>query len=191
MSHNVIDNGMPSVRHPWLAVSSAGLATFAVVTTEMLPVGLLTTLAQALNTSTGSAGMAVSLPALLAALFAPLVVIGSGEIDRRIILRWLLVLLVVANLASALATGMATLLAARVLVGFCMGASGRLPAGCHHVWCRPVPSGWPAPWCLVAWRWPPCWAYRWALWRVIPSAGAGRLWRWPCSALPCWHCRSS
>lgn len=129
MSHNVIDNGMPSVRHSWLAVSSAGLATFAVVTTEMLPVGLLTTLAQALNTSTGSAGMAVSLPALLAALFAPLVVIGSGEIDRRIILRWLLVLLVVANLASALATGMATLLAARVLVGFCMGGIWAIAGG--------------------------------------------------------------
>lgn len=29
-------------RHPWWAVTAVSLATFSVVTTEMLPVGLLT-----------------------------------------------------------------------------------------------------------------------------------------------------
>lgn len=110
-----------TVRHPWLAVIAVGVATFSVVTTEMLPVGLLTTIADALDTSSGTAGLMISLPALLAALFAPLVVIASGGMDRRKILCGLLGLLVIANMASALAPSWGWMLAARVLVGFCMG----------------------------------------------------------------------
>ena len=119
----------PSVRHPWLAVTTAGMATFSVVTTEMLPVGLLTPIADTLDTSTGSAGLMISLPALLAALFAPLVVIVSGSLDRRKILCALLTLLVIANIASALAQNMASMLAARVLVGFCMGGIWAIAGG--------------------------------------------------------------
>ena len=62
-----------TARHPWLAVIAVGLATFCVVTTEMLPVGLLTPIAETLDTSAGTAGLVISLPALLAAVFAPLV----------------------------------------------------------------------------------------------------------------------
>lgn len=65
--------GQPSKRQSWLAVIAVGLATFSVVTTEMLPVGLLTPIADSLQTSTGTAALLISLPALLAALFAPLV----------------------------------------------------------------------------------------------------------------------
>lgn len=127
----------PSVRHPWLAVTAAGMATFSVVTTEMLPVGLLTPIADTLDTSTGSAGLMISLPALLAALFAPLVVIVSGSLDRRKILCALLTLLVIANIASALAQNMASMLAARVLVGFCMGGIWAIAGGLA---CRLVPA---------------------------------------------------
>ena len=56
----------PAARRPWLAVSAVGLATFSVVTTEMLPVGLLTSIAGSLGTSMGRAGLMISLPALLA-----------------------------------------------------------------------------------------------------------------------------
>ncbi|WP_328701279.1 MFS transporter [Cellvibrio polysaccharolyticus] len=102
-------------------MAAVGLATFSVVTTEMLPVGLLTSIANTLESSTGTAGLMISLPALLAALFAPLVVIASGGIDRRKILCVLLGLLMIANIASALAADMRWMLAARILVGFCMG----------------------------------------------------------------------
>lgn len=78
-------------------------ATGQALTTEMLPVGLLTPIADALDTSTGTAELMISLPALLAALFAPLVVIASGGMDRRKILCGLLGLLAIANMASALA----------------------------------------------------------------------------------------
>ncbi|PSH23574.1 MFS transporter [Yersinia pseudotuberculosis] len=126
-----------SVRHPWLAVIAVGLATFSVVTTEMLPVGLLTPIADTLDSSTGTAGLMISLPALLAALFALLVVIASGGMDRRKILCGLLGLLVIANIASALAPNMAWMLAARVLVGFCMGGIWAIAGGLAS---RLVPS---------------------------------------------------
>ena len=109
------------VQHSWLAVSAVGLAIFSVVTTELLPVGLLTPIAEELNISPGTAGLMVSVPALLAALFSPLVVLLSGGIDRRRILCGLLALLVAANLASALAPSWGWMLVARVLVGFCIG----------------------------------------------------------------------
>lgn len=116
-------------QHLWLAVVAVGLATFSVVTTEMLPVGLLNPIADTLNTSTGTAGLMISLPALLAALFAPLVVIVSGGIDRRRILCGLLTLLVIANIASALAPNIGWMMAARVLVGFCMGGIWAIAGG--------------------------------------------------------------
>jgi predicted MFS family arabinose efflux permease len=121
-------SGMKSV-HRWTAVIAVGLATFSVVTTEMLPVGLLTSIAETLSITTGSAGLMISLPALLAALFAPFVVIASGGIDRRWILCGLLALLVIANLASALAPNLILMLAARILVGFCMGGIWAIAGG--------------------------------------------------------------
>ena len=117
------------VRSSWTAVIAVGLATFSVVTTEMLPVGLLTSIAGTLNITTGSAGLMISLPALLAALFAPLVVIAAGGLDRRWILCGLLALLVMANLASALAPNLVVMLAARIFVGFCIGGIWAVAGG--------------------------------------------------------------
>jgi len=116
-------------RNPWPAVIAAGLATFAVVTTEMLPVGLLTAIAPALGISTGEAGWMMSLPALLAAVFAPLVVLAAGNMNRRRILAALLALLVLANTASALAPSWGWMLAARVLLGLCIGGIWAVAGG--------------------------------------------------------------
>ncbi|WP_127564294.1 MFS transporter [Stenotrophomonas indicatrix] len=129
MSTSSPAHAAPVPHHRWWAISAVGLATFSVVTTEMLPVGLLTPIADSLGASVGTAGLMISLPALLAALFAPLVVIAAGGIDRRRILCALLGLLLVANVASALAPGIGGLLAARVLVGFCMGGIWAIAGG--------------------------------------------------------------
>lgn len=56
----------------WASVCVLGLTTFAVVTTEMLPVGLMTLIALSLEISVGTAGLIISVPAVLAAFFAPL-----------------------------------------------------------------------------------------------------------------------
>nr|WP_312989914.1 MFS transporter [Comamonas koreensis] len=116
-------------RNPWPAVIAAGLATFSVVTTEMLPVGLLTAIAPSLGITTGQAGLMMSLPALLAAVFAPLVVVVAGRMDRRRMLAVLLALLVLANTASALALSWGWMLAARVLLGLCIGGIWAVAGG--------------------------------------------------------------
>lgn len=113
----------------WSSVCAVGLSTFSVVTTEMLPVGLMTPIADTLQTSVGTAGLTISVPAILAALFAPIVVLAAGGIDRRRILAGLLLLLTIANLTSAVAPTIGWLLAARVLVGFCMGGIWAIAGG--------------------------------------------------------------
>ena len=118
-----------SPRAAWAGVLAAGLATFCVVTTEMLPVGLLVPIAASLDVSVGRVGWLMVVPGLLAALCAPLVVIGARGIDRRRILCGLLLLLALANLGSALAPGMAAFLAARVLVGVCIGGIWAVAGG--------------------------------------------------------------
>lgn len=116
-------------RRGWSSVCAVGLSTFSVVTTEMLPVGLMTPIAETLQISMGTAGLTISVPAMLAALFAPIVVLAAGGIDRRRILAGLLLLLTIANVISAIATTIGWLLAARVIVGFCMGGIWAIAGG--------------------------------------------------------------
>ncbi|MCT5580397.1 MFS transporter, partial [Pseudomonas aeruginosa] len=114
---------------PWLATFAIALSTFTVVTAEMLPVGLLTPIVSTLNASIGRAGLLISLPALFAALFAPLVVLGARRTDRRSLLIAFLLLLIAANLLAAAATSMVLLFAARILLGFCIGGIWAIAGG--------------------------------------------------------------
>lgn len=113
----------------WLATFAVGLSTFTVVTAEMLPVGLLTPIVNTLNATIGRAGLLISLPALFAALFAPLVVLGARRTDRRSLLVGFLLLLIAANLLAAAATSLALLFAARILLGFCIGGIWAIAGG--------------------------------------------------------------
>lgn len=121
----------PSVRpdRPWAAVGMLAGATFAVVTTEMLPVGLLTSLGAGLDVSAGTAGLAVTLPGLVAAVAAPLLPVAVRRADRRTVLCALLLLLAAANLLTALAPAFPVVLLARLLVGVCMGGVWAVAAG--------------------------------------------------------------
>ncbi|WP_404813096.1 MFS transporter [Comamonas avium] len=66
---------------------------------------------------------------MLAALFAPMVVIAAAGMDRRQLLCGLLMLLVLANIASALAPSLEWMLIARVLVGLCIGGIWAIAGG--------------------------------------------------------------
>lgn len=105
----------------WLAVASLAISTFASVTTEFLPIGLLTNIATSLHISEGVAGLMVTMPGLVAALTGPVLIIAAGRLDRRTVLLVLSLLLVVSNLLAALAPNLATMLLARVLLGMCVG----------------------------------------------------------------------
>ena len=108
-------------RRGWLAVATVATGTFAVVTTEMLPVGLLTPISDGLNVSDGATGLVLTLASVVAAIAAPAVLILAGRMDRRVVLAAMSVVLVVANTMAALAQNFAMLLGARVLVGLSIG----------------------------------------------------------------------
>ncbi|MEV6399030.1 MFS transporter [Streptomyces sp. NPDC051907] len=118
-----------SPRSPVFSVLAVAFATFCVVTTELLPVGLLSPVATGLRVSEGAAGLAVTLPGLVAAVAAPLLAVVAGRADRRTVLCTLTALLAAANLLSALAPSFAVLLLARVLVGVCIGGVWAIAAG--------------------------------------------------------------
>ena len=105
----------------WLAVASLAFGTFTMVTSEFLPIGLLPTIAQGLHTSDGAAGLMVTIPGLVAAAAAPVLVVTSGTLDRRNLLWLLTALLVVSNLVVACAPNLSFLLLGRFLLGICVG----------------------------------------------------------------------
>ncbi|PDP87392.1 MFS transporter [Glycomyces fuscus] len=105
------------------------LGTFTVVTTEMLPVGLLTPMGASLGVTEGTAGLTLTVTGLVAAATAPFVPALTGRADRRVVLVGLMVLLAAANLLSAWAPNFAVMVTARVLVGLGMAGVWALAAG--------------------------------------------------------------
>ncbi|MEK6314715.1 MULTISPECIES: MFS transporter [Burkholderia] len=115
-----VDEPSTSVRQ-WLAVVAVALAAFAFVTSEFLPVGLLPAIVHELGVSPGVAGLMVTTPGLLAAFFAPALIICAGRLDRRHAFLLLTAALLVANLVCALADNLALLLVGRALLGVALG----------------------------------------------------------------------
>ncbi|MES2697892.1 MAG: MFS transporter [Verrucomicrobiota bacterium] len=112
---------IPSAWRPWLAVLLVGLGAFVVVTSEFLPIGLLTNISSGLNISEGTAGLMITVPGLVAAVAAPVITIAAGHLDRRVVVLALIALLFVSNLIAALAPSFAVLLVGRVLFGISLG----------------------------------------------------------------------
>ncbi|WP_329425305.1 MFS transporter [Streptosporangium sp. NBC_01495] len=125
-------------RARWLAVSSVAVGTFTIVTSEMLPVGLLTSIAATFGVSDGTAGLMMSAPGLVAAVSAPVLAITARRLDRRVTLLGLMALLAVANLVGAFAPNYPVMLAARVLTGVSIGGFWAFAAG---LGLRLVPEG--------------------------------------------------
>ncbi|GCD98484.1 MFS transporter [Embleya hyalina] len=122
----------------WLAVAAIAVGTFAVVSTEMLPVGLLTPISHGLHVSDGATGLAMTLAAVAAGFAAPTVLVAAGRVDRRIVLAAMMIVLFAANTIAALAQNFATLLVARVLVGVSIGGFWAIGASLPV---RLVPAG--------------------------------------------------
>ncbi|MEO3800996.1 MFS transporter [Nonomuraea sp. B1E8] len=118
-----------STQARWLAVTSVAVGTFTIVTSEMLPVGVLTAISSDLRVSDGTAGLMMTAPGLVAAVAAPLLAVTTRRVDRRVTLLGLMALLAVANLLGALAQSHAVMMAARVLTGVSIGGFWAFAAG--------------------------------------------------------------
>ncbi len=112
----------------WAAVVSLALGVFGLVTAEFLPASLLTPIAGDLGISDGTAGQTVTATALVAAVAGPAIVIGTGGIDRRMVVWGLTLLLVLSNILAAFAPHVSVLLVARVGLGIALGGFWSLAA---------------------------------------------------------------
>ncbi|WP_053014220.1 MULTISPECIES: MFS transporter [Xenorhabdus] len=106
----------------WLALFILAISTFTIVTTELAPVGLLTPIADGLNTSESSIGMTVSLYAWGGALSALLASVFLGNFPKKILLLTLTMILAVSNTLSATIDSFEVLLVARVIGSVAHGA---------------------------------------------------------------------
>ncbi|MER5354337.1 MFS transporter [Kitasatospora sp. NPDC002551] len=113
----------------WPAVLAVTAGVFAIVTTEILPVGLLTPIGDTFRISDGTAGLMMTLPGLVAAVAAPAVTVATRRADRRTMLCALLLLLAAADLLNAFAPGYGAVLAARVALGLVIGAFWSIGSG--------------------------------------------------------------
>lgn len=105
----------------WLGVAAITASLFVFLTTELMPIGLLTPLSESLGVSVGSAGLMVTAQGVAAGLGVPFIVAWSRRINRRRLLSTLLAVLAVGNLITAVAPNYPLILGTRLLMGFASG----------------------------------------------------------------------
>lgn len=115
------EHNQQSLKQQWLAILSVAVGAFALVTSEFLPVGVLNDVASDLAISAGHAGLMVTLPGIMAALAAPILSVIIGALDRRYLLIGLTLIMIIANMVVAYASGFGLLLFGRVLLGISIG----------------------------------------------------------------------
>ncbi|WP_093891239.1 MFS transporter [Streptosporangium canum] len=113
----------------WLAVISVMMGIFSIVTAEILPIGLLTSIGSSFDVSDGAAGLMMTMPGILAAIAAPVVTVATGRLDRRLMLCALMLLLAVADFLAAAAPSYWVMVISRILVGLVIGGFWSIGAG--------------------------------------------------------------
>lgn len=139
-----VDLGTTTTRGPltsWCAVVAVTMGIFSIVTTEILPIGLLTSIGSSFHISDGTAGVLMTMPGIVAAVAAPLVTVATGRVDRRRMLCVLMALLALADLVSAVAPVYWVLLLARAVVGLVIGGFWSIGAGLAGRLVRPHSVG--------------------------------------------------
>ncbi|MEV6007690.1 MFS transporter [Streptomyces sp. NPDC051976] len=111
----------PSTLRPWLGVAVITASLFTFVTTELMPVGLLTPISGSLGIPVGIAGLMVTLYGVSAGLGVPFIVAWTRRVNRRTLLGALLAVLALGNLVTAIAPNYALVLTARLVMGFANG----------------------------------------------------------------------
>ncbi|MBW9114586.1 MFS transporter [Rhizobium cauense] len=104
----------------WFAVLSMAATSFALVSAEFLPAGLLTPLARDLGITEGTAGQVVTATASVGAVTALLSNVLIGRLNRKTVLVDLSALAIASNILAALATDFWLLLLGRAGLGIAL-----------------------------------------------------------------------
>ncbi|UOQ69938.1 MFS transporter [Hymenobacter volaticus] len=111
----------PSQKPAWNAVFALALGVAGLITSEFLPVSLLTPMAHDLSITEGVAGQAISITAVVAMFASLLIAVATRRLDRRWVLLSFSVLQVVSNALVAFAPNFLVLTIGRVLLGVAIG----------------------------------------------------------------------
>src|SRR5689334_3077461 len=96
-----------STLRPWLGVAAITASLFVFLTTELMPVGLLTPLSKSLGVEVGVAALMVTLYGVSAGLGVTFIVAWTRRVNRRVLLSTLLGILALGNLITAIAPNFA------------------------------------------------------------------------------------
>jgi predicted MFS family arabinose efflux permease len=116
-------------RNAWAAVVSIALGSFGLVFSEVIPVGLLADISGHLRVSIGTGGLMVVVPAIAAAVAAPLLTLCSARLERRRVLVGLSALVLVSDVIAGIAPDIGVMLAARAALGIGVGGFWVFGAG--------------------------------------------------------------
>jgi len=104
------------------ALVALAMGGFAIGTTEFVSMGLLPQLASGVGVSIPTAGHVISAYAIGVVVGAPLIAVFGARLPRRELLIGLMLVFLIGNAASALATGFTSLTVARFFAGLPHGA---------------------------------------------------------------------
>jgi predicted MFS family arabinose efflux permease len=106
----------------WLAVVALGISAFSIVTSELAPVGMLSSLAGDLHQTESSTGLVVTAYGWVAALAALLSGAMPARISRKGLLVGLMLILAISGVAATHATSINTFMSARMIGALAHGA---------------------------------------------------------------------
>jgi predicted MFS family arabinose efflux permease len=108
-------------RSGWGAVLALTLCVSTLIASEFMPVSILTPIASDLHLTEGTAGQAISVSGLFAVLTSLSIASLTRGIDRRVLLLWLTVLMLISGLLVAFAPNFEVLMIGRALLGIVIG----------------------------------------------------------------------
>ncbi|XXM70642.1 MFS transporter [Lysinibacillus sphaericus] len=114
MNHSKTKGGTP-------ALLALAISAFGIGTTEFVPVGLLSSIADDLSISITLAGLLISGYAVGVAIGAPVLTALTSQMSRKSLLMSLMILFIIGNSVSAVSTSFGLLLVARFITAFSHG----------------------------------------------------------------------
>lgn len=108
-------------KQTWIAIFAMAICTFALGTTEFVIVGLLPTVADALNVTETQTGLLVSAYAIGIAVGAPVVTSLMSSLPRKKILILLMIVFIIGNVAASIAPTFELILFSRVVTAVAHG----------------------------------------------------------------------
>jgi MFS transporter, DHA1 family, inner membrane transport protein len=103
------------------ALLALAISAFGIGTTEFVPVGLLSSLADDLSISLTLAGLLISGYAMGVAIGAPVLTALTNKISRKTLLMLLMIVFIAGNVVAAVSTSFGLLLVARFITAFSHG----------------------------------------------------------------------